>query len=95
MDLFQDGSNEDTDFRNVVLRLQETSLLKVPWTKKKNKKENIQMADVGKRLLQQPMKRKLRDAEHIMRGSSLPLLQLSLEGKSKGREYREGQEGTR
>ncbi|GFS00550.1 hypothetical protein ElyMa_002817000 [Elysia marginata] len=34
------------------------------------------MADVGERLLQQLMKRKLRYAGHIMRGSSRPLLQL-------------------
>ncbi|GFS22819.1 endonuclease-reverse transcriptase [Elysia marginata] len=69
-------------------------LLKVPWTKEKNNKEIIQMADVGERLLQQLMKQKLGYAGHTMRGSSGPLLQLSLEGKSKGREDREGQEGT-
>ncbi|GFR58208.1 endonuclease-reverse transcriptase [Elysia marginata] len=69
-------------------------LLKVPWTEKKTNKEILQMADVGERLLQQLMKRKLRYAGHIMRGSSGPLLQLCLEGKSKGRENREGQEGT-
>ncbi|GFR73625.1 F-box only protein 39-like [Elysia marginata] len=55
-------------------------LLKVPWTEKSNK-EIIQMADVGERLLQQLMKRKLGCAGHIMRGSSGPLLQLSLEEK--------------
>ncbi|GFR92932.1 UDP-glucuronosyltransferase 2A1-like [Elysia marginata] len=38
------------------------------------------MADVGERLLQQLMKQKLRYAGHIMRGSSGPLLKLSLEG---------------
>ncbi|GFR82044.1 hypothetical protein ElyMa_002355900 [Elysia marginata] len=43
------------------------------------------MADVGERLLQQLMKRKLRYAGHIMRGSSGPLLQLSLEGKIEGK----------
>ncbi|GFR70857.1 eukaryotic translation initiation factor 3 subunit F [Elysia marginata] len=59
--------------------------LKVPWTEKKTNKEIIQMADVGERLLQQLMKRKLRYAGHIMRGSSGPLLQLSLEGKIEGK----------
>ncbi|GFR71434.1 eukaryotic translation initiation factor 3 subunit F [Elysia marginata] len=54
---------------------------KVPWAEKKTNKESIQMADVGKRLLQQLMKRKLSYAGQIMRGSSGPLLQLSLEGK--------------
>ncbi|GFR94262.1 eukaryotic translation initiation factor 3 subunit F [Elysia marginata] len=39
------------------------------------------MANVGERLLQQLMKQKLGYAGHIMRGSSGPLLQLSLEGK--------------
>ncbi|GFS04382.1 endonuclease-reverse transcriptase [Elysia marginata] len=58
--------------------------------KRKNNKEMIQMVDVGEKL----MKRKLGYAGHIMRGSSGPLLQLSLEGKTKGREDREGQEGT-
>ncbi|GFS04839.1 eukaryotic translation initiation factor 3 subunit F [Elysia marginata] len=58
-------------------------LLKVPWTEKKTNKE-LQMADVGERLLQQIMKRKLRYAGHIIRGSSEPLLQLSLEGKIEG-----------
>ncbi|GFS22748.1 eukaryotic translation initiation factor 3 subunit F [Elysia marginata] len=43
------------------------------------------MADVGERLLQQLMKRKLGYAGHIMRGSSGPLLQLSLEGKIEGK----------
>ncbi|GFR57958.1 endonuclease-reverse transcriptase [Elysia marginata] len=43
------------------------------------------MADVGERLLQQLMKRKLRYAGHIMRGSSGPLLQLSQEGKIEGK----------
>ncbi|GFS25833.1 2-aminoethylphosphonate--pyruvate transaminase [Elysia marginata] len=56
-------------------------LLKIPWTEKKTNKDIIQMADVGERLLQQLMKRKLRYAGQIMRGSSGPLLQLSLEGK--------------
>ncbi|GFR76996.1 eukaryotic translation initiation factor 3 subunit F [Elysia marginata] len=60
-------------------------LLKVPWTEKKNNKEIIQMADVGERLSQQLMKRKIRYAGHIMRGSSGPLLQLSLEGKVEGK----------
>ncbi|GFR60878.1 endonuclease-reverse transcriptase [Elysia marginata] len=41
-------------------------LLKVPWTEKKTNKEIIQMVDVGERLLQQLMKRKLRYAGHIM-----------------------------
>ncbi|GFR68946.1 endonuclease-reverse transcriptase [Elysia marginata] len=35
--------------------------------------------------LQQLMKRKLKYAGHIMRGSSRPLLQLSLEGKIEGK----------
>ncbi|GFR71729.1 eukaryotic translation initiation factor 3 subunit F [Elysia marginata] len=43
------------------------------------------MADVGERLLQQLMKRKLRYAGHIMRGSSGPLLQLYLEAKIEGK----------
>ncbi|GFS24051.1 UDP-glucuronosyltransferase 2A1-like [Elysia marginata] len=43
------------------------------------------MADVGERLLQQLAKRKLGYAVHIMRGSSRPLLQLSLEGKIEGK----------
>ncbi|GFR75524.1 endonuclease-reverse transcriptase [Elysia marginata] len=60
-------------------------LLKVPWTEKKTNKEIIEMADVDERLLQQLMKRKLRYAGHIMRGSSGPLLQLSLEGKIEGK----------
>ncbi|GFR68816.1 endonuclease-reverse transcriptase [Elysia marginata] len=51
---------------------------------KKTNKEIIQMADVSERLLQQLMTRKLRYAGHIMRGSSGPLLQLSLEGKIEG-----------
>ncbi|GFR60235.1 endonuclease-reverse transcriptase [Elysia marginata] len=59
-------------------------LLKDPWTEKKTNKEVIQMADVGERLLQQLIKRKLRYAGHIMRGSSGPLLQLSLDGKIEG-----------
>ncbi|GFS23968.1 eukaryotic translation initiation factor 3 subunit F [Elysia marginata] len=42
------------------------------------------MTGVGERLLQQLMKRKLRHARHIMRGSSGPLLQLSLKGKIEG-----------
>ncbi|GFR64234.1 eukaryotic translation initiation factor 3 subunit F [Elysia marginata] len=60
-------------------------ILKVPWTEKKTNKEIIQMADVGERLLQQLMKRKPRYAGHIMRGSSGPLLQLSLERKMEGK----------
>ncbi|GFS06033.1 eukaryotic translation initiation factor 3 subunit F [Elysia marginata] len=67
-------------------------LYKVPWTEKKTNKEIIQMADVGERLLQQLMKRKLRYAGHIMRGSSGPLLQLSLEGKT---ERKRGQGSSR
>ncbi|GFR76289.1 endonuclease-reverse transcriptase [Elysia marginata] len=59
--------------------------LKVPWTEKKNSKEIVQMADVWERLLQQLMKRQLRYAGHIMRGSWGPLLQLSLEGKIEGK----------
>ncbi|GFR95904.1 endonuclease-reverse transcriptase [Elysia marginata] len=43
------------------------------------------MADVGERLLQQLMKRKLRCTGHIMKGSSGPLLQLPLEGKIEGK----------
>ncbi|GFR98829.1 eukaryotic translation initiation factor 3 subunit F [Elysia marginata] len=43
------------------------------------------MAGVGERLLQQLKKRKLRFAGHIMRGSSGPLLQLSLEEKIEGK----------
>ncbi|GFR60999.1 eukaryotic translation initiation factor 3 subunit F [Elysia marginata] len=43
------------------------------------------MADFGERLLQQLMKRKLRYAGHIIRGSSGPLLQLFLEGKIEGK----------
>ncbi|GFR87031.1 endonuclease-reverse transcriptase [Elysia marginata] len=49
-------------------------LLKVPWTEKKTNKEIIQMADVDERLLQQLMKRKLKYAGHIMRGSLGSLL---------------------
>ncbi|GFR84125.1 RNA-directed DNA polymerase from mobile element jockey [Elysia marginata] len=90
MDLFLDGSKEDTGVGNFVL--QETP--QNPWTEKKNNKEIIEMADVGQRLLQQLMKRKLGYAGHIMRGSSEPLLQLCLEGKSKAREDGAGQEGT-
>ncbi|GFS13960.1 endonuclease-reverse transcriptase [Elysia marginata] len=60
-------------------------LLKVPWTEKKTNKEIIQMADVGEILLEQLMKRKLRYAGHIMRGSSGPLLQLSQKGKIDGK----------
>ncbi|GFS04178.1 endonuclease-reverse transcriptase [Elysia marginata] len=61
-------------------------LLKVPWTEKKTNKEIEQMDDVGEILLQQlNMKRKLRYAGHIMRGSSGPLLQLPLEGKIEGK----------
>ncbi|GFR88855.1 endonuclease-reverse transcriptase [Elysia marginata] len=82
MDFFQDGSKEDTYVRNVVL--QETA----PWTEKKNNEEVIQMADVGKRLVQQLKKRKLRYAGHINEGSSGPLLQLSIEGKI---EWKRGQ----
>ncbi|GFS23355.1 4-coumarate--CoA ligase [Elysia marginata] len=67
-------------------------LLKIPWTKNKSNKEIIQMADVGERLLQQLMKLKLRYAGHIKRGSSGPLLQLSLEGKI---EEKRGQGRTR
>ncbi|GFR62427.1 endonuclease-reverse transcriptase [Elysia marginata] len=67
-------------------------LLKVPWTEKKNNKEIKQMADVGERVLQQLMKRKLGYTGHIMRGSSGPLLQLSLEGKI---EEMKGQESSR
>ncbi|GFR64514.1 hypothetical protein ElyMa_001924700 [Elysia marginata] len=51
MDLFQDGSKEMWYYRR---------LLKVPWTEKKTNKEIIQVSDVGERLLQQLMKRKLR-----------------------------------
>ncbi|GFR71025.1 eukaryotic translation initiation factor 3 subunit F [Elysia marginata] len=60
-------------------------LLKVPWTEKKNNKEIIERADVDERLLQQLMKRKLGHAGHIMRGSSGPLLNLSLERKIEGK----------
>ncbi|GFS18623.1 endonuclease-reverse transcriptase [Elysia marginata] len=60
-------------------------LLKVPWTEKKTNKEIIQIADVGERLLQQLMKRKLGYAGLISRGSSGPLLQLLLEGKIEGK----------
>ncbi|GFS07962.1 endonuclease-reverse transcriptase [Elysia marginata] len=51
-------------------------LLKVPWREKKNKQKILQMADVGEGLLQQ-----LGYARHILRGGSVILLQLSLEGK--------------
>ncbi|GFS24714.1 endonuclease-reverse transcriptase [Elysia marginata] len=53
-----------------------------------DRKENQQRNHTnGERLLQQLMKRKLRYAGHIMRGSSGPLLQvqLSLEGKIEGK----------
>ncbi|GFR84062.1 RNA-directed DNA polymerase from mobile element jockey [Elysia marginata] len=90
MDLFQDCSKEDTDVQNVVL--QET--FKVCWTEKKNKKEIMQITDVGERLLQQLMKRKLGYAGHIMRGSSGPVLQLSLEGKIEGNRGHGSQERT-
>ncbi|GFS10967.1 endonuclease-reverse transcriptase [Elysia marginata] len=73
MDLFQDGSKQDTDVQNVML--QETS------QGKKTNKEIIQMADFGERLSQQLMKRKLGYAGRIIKNSSGPLLQLSLEGK--------------
>ncbi|GFS08686.1 eukaryotic translation initiation factor 3 subunit F [Elysia marginata] len=43
------------------------------------------MADVDERLLQQFMKRKLGYAGHNMRGSSGPLLQISLEGEIEGK----------
>ncbi|GFS08777.1 endonuclease-reverse transcriptase [Elysia marginata] len=66
-------------------------LLKVPCTVKKTNKEIIQMADVGERLLQQLMKRKLGYAGHIMRGSSGPLLHISLEGKIEGKRLKRGQ----
>ncbi|GFR89570.1 endonuclease-reverse transcriptase [Elysia marginata] len=56
-------------------------LLNVPWTEKKTNNEIIKIVGVGEKRLQQLMKRKLRYAGHIMRGSSGPLLQLSLEGK--------------
>ncbi|GFS02544.1 eukaryotic translation initiation factor 3 subunit F [Elysia marginata] len=59
-------------------------LFKVPCREKETNKEIMQMADVGERL-QQLMKRKLRYAGHTMRGSSGPLLQLSLEGKIEGK----------
>ncbi|GFS16311.1 endonuclease-reverse transcriptase [Elysia marginata] len=81
MDLFQDGSKEDADVRNVVLHTGDFSRSR---GQKNNNKEIIQMADVGERLLLQIMKRKLRYAGHIMRGSSGSLLQLSLEGKIEG-----------
>ncbi|GFR64584.1 endonuclease-reverse transcriptase [Elysia marginata] len=58
-------------------------LLKVPWTVEKQR--ILPKADVGERLLQQLMKRKLEYAVHIMRGSLGTLLQLSLEGKIEGK----------
>ncbi|GFS00307.1 eukaryotic translation initiation factor 3 subunit F [Elysia marginata] len=60
-------------------------LLKVSWTEQKNNKEIIQMADVGERLLQQLIKREVGNAGRIMRGSSGPLLQISLKGKIEGK----------
>ncbi|GFR60670.1 eukaryotic translation initiation factor 3 subunit F [Elysia marginata] len=85
MDLFQDVQKKIQTLKMLCYR----RLLKVPWTEKYNIKI-IQMADVGERLLQQLMKRKLGYAGHIMRGSSGPLLQLFLQGKieSKGRQGR-------
>ncbi|GFR58002.1 endonuclease-reverse transcriptase [Elysia marginata] len=59
--------------------------LNVLWTEEKTNKEIIQIADIGERLLQQLMKRKVRYAGHIMRGRSGLLLQLPLEGKIKGK----------
>ncbi|GFR61109.1 eukaryotic translation initiation factor 3 subunit F [Elysia marginata] len=53
--------------------------------KKKTNKEIIQMADFGEGLSQQLMKRKLGYAGRIIRNSSGPLLQLSLEGKIEGK----------
>ncbi|GFR65590.1 eukaryotic translation initiation factor 3 subunit F [Elysia marginata] len=54
-------------------------------TEKKSNKEIMQLADVGERLLQQLMKRKLGYAGHIIRSSSGPLLQLFLERKIEGK----------
>ncbi|GFR69258.1 eukaryotic translation initiation factor 3 subunit F [Elysia marginata] len=64
-------------------------LLKVPWTEEKSNKEIMRMANVGEKLLQQLMKRKLGYAGLIMRGSSGPLLRLSLKGKTEGKRGQE------
>ncbi|GFS22744.1 hypothetical protein ElyMa_005116300 [Elysia marginata] len=74
MDLFQDGSKEDTDVRNVVL--QETS--QSPMDRKGKRQRNYTNGRSRRKTLQQLMMRKLGYAGPIMRGSSGPLPQLSL-----------------
>ena len=54
----------------------------------KTNKDVLLMADVKGRLLEQLIKRKMRYAGHIIRGSSGHLLPLSLEGRVEGRRGR-------
>ncbi|GFR89477.1 hypothetical protein ElyMa_006125300 [Elysia marginata] len=85
IDLFQDGSKKDTNVRNVVL--QETS--QDPMDRKEKQQRNYTNGQCRRKTVQQLMKRKLGYAGYIIRGSSGPLLQLSLGEKMKGREDRE------
>ena len=63
-------------------------ILRISWREHKTNKEVLQTADVTERLLDQLIKRKMRYAGHVIRGSSGHLLQLALEGRIDARRGR-------
>ncbi|GFS15267.1 endonuclease-reverse transcriptase [Elysia marginata] len=60
-------------------------VLRISWKEYKTNEEVLQAADVTERLLDQLIKRKLRYAGHVIRGSSGHLLQLALKSRIEGR----------
>lgn len=84
LDLFHCGTKEDPDVRNVVLQTTPQG----PMDRKEKQQRGSTNGRCRRTTLQQLMKRKLSYAGHIMRGSSGPLLQLSLEGKIEGKRGR-------
>ncbi|GFR84834.1 endonuclease-reverse transcriptase [Elysia marginata] len=63
-------------------------VLRIFWKERKTNDEVLQAAGVTARLLDQQIKRKLRYAGHVIRGSSGHLLQLGSKGRIEGRRGR-------
>ena len=63
-------------------------ILRISWKEHKTNKEVLHTVVVKERLLEQLIKRKMRYAGHVIRGSSGHLLQLALEGRIEGRRGR-------
>ena len=63
-------------------------MLRISWKEHQRNEDILKKVNVKERLTQQLVKRKIRYAGHIMRGSSGPLLKLALEGKINGKRGR-------